>query len=281
MFPFSLSLSAFALPAFAQPAFALPAFALPAFALPTFELAPLKMARLAPPRPAPNRAAVVQRRGRPRGRPPLISDDALLDVARAVFLERGFQATTEEVAARAGVSEGTVFRRFKSKDALFRAAMRFSPDAVPAFIDSFVAEVGRGDLRERLLSFATRVIELGRTAMPIMMMSWSNPQDCGFDKLSQRTEGYRKTFQSVVRFFERELSARKLRAEKAELLARIFMGSLHHYCMAELFLGSSQISPSREDFTQGLVDVLLSAAGHPSALAPVSAPARRGSRRKE
>lgn len=170
-----------------------------------------------------------------------------------------------------------MFRRFKSKDALFRAAMRFSPDAVPAFIDSFVSEVGQGDLRERLLSFATRLMELGRTAMPIMMMSWSNPQECGFDKLSQRTEGYKKTFQSVVRFFSRELSARKLRAEKAELLARIFMGSLHHYCMAELVLGSSQISPSREDFTQGLVDVLLSAAGH----VPSPTPQRRGSRRNE
>lgn len=237
------------------------------------------MARLAPASSRTVARAAVQRRARPRGRPPLISDDALLEVAREVFLERGFQATTEEVAARAGVSEGTVFRRFKSKDALFRAAMRFSPDAVPAFIDSFVAEVGQGDLRERLRSFATRVLELGRTAVPIMMMSWSNPDDCGFDKLCQRTEGYRKTFQSVVRFFERELSARKLHAEKAELLARIFMGSLHHYCMAELFLGSSQISPSREDFTHGLVDVLLSAAGHPPARAP--APARRGSRRNE
>lgn len=233
------------------------------------------MPRLAPPRPAPR--AAIQRRTRPRGRPPLISDDALLDVAREVFLERGFQATTEEVAERAGVSEGTVFRRFKSKDALFRAAMRFSPDAVPAFIDSFVSEVGQGDLRERLLSFATRLLELGRTAMPIMMMSWSNPRECEFDKLSQRTEGYKKTFQSVVRFFSRELAARKLRAEKAELLARIFMGSLHHYCMAELFLGSSQISPSREDFTQGLVDVLLSAAGN---ALPQASP-RRGSRRSE
>ena len=230
------------------------------------------MARLASPRPSPRTAP--QRNTRPRGRPPVISDDAILDVAREVFLERGIQATTDEVAERAGVSEGTVFRRFKSKEALFRAAMRFSPDAVPAFIASFVSEAGQGDLRARLLSFATRLLELGRTALPMMMMAWSNP--CGdypLDKLPQRSAGYRKTFRYVVRFFERELEARQLHAEKAELLARIFMGSLHHYCMAELFLGSSEISPSREDFTEGLVDVLLNAAGY--------APSRRAHRRTE
>ncbi|MFZ5892945.1 MAG: TetR/AcrR family transcriptional regulator [Myxococcota bacterium] len=231
------------------------------------------MARFSPSQPNPRAAS--QRRARPRGRPPVISDDDILEVARAVFLERGIQATTDEVAERAGVSEGTVFRRFKSKDALFRAAMRFSPEAVPAFIEGFISEVGQGDLRDRLLHFATRVLELGRTAVPMMMMSWSNP--CGdyhFDKMPQRMDGYRKTFRNVCHFFERELSARDLEAEKAELLARIFMGSLHHYCMAELFLGSSEISPSREDFTRGLVDVLLSAAGYK----PQQPPPRRGKR---
>ena len=47
----------------------------------------------------------------------------ILSAARAVFLERGAMGTTSEVAARAGVSEGTIFNRFKSKEMLFRAAM--------------------------------------------------------------------------------------------------------------------------------------------------------------
>ena len=99
--------------------------------------------------------------------------------------------------------------------------------------------------------------------MPMMMMAWSNPcGDFGLDKISQRSDGYRKTFGNVRGFFERELAAHQLDHHKAELLARIFMGSLHHYCTAELFLGTSEISPSREDFTRGLVDVLLSAAGY-------------------
>src|SRR6188768_584747 len=72
---------------------------------------------------------------RPRGRPPVISNERLLEVAREVFLEFGIRATTLEVATRAGVAEGTIFHRFKSKDELFRAAMNFDPDAALALVN--------------------------------------------------------------------------------------------------------------------------------------------------
>lgn len=49
---------------------------------------------------------------------------ALLDAARELFTERGFDATTvRDIAARAGVNQALLFRYFGSKDALFEAAM--------------------------------------------------------------------------------------------------------------------------------------------------------------
>lgn len=51
----------------------------------------------------------------------------LLDAALDLFVEKGFAATrVEEVAARAGVSKGTLFLYFPSKDELFKAVMRES-----------------------------------------------------------------------------------------------------------------------------------------------------------
>lgn len=48
----------------------------------------------------------------------------LLSAALEVFAERGFAATRlEEVAQRAGVSKGTVYLYFDSKEALFKAAV--------------------------------------------------------------------------------------------------------------------------------------------------------------
>ena len=53
---------------------------------------------------------------RPEARP-----DAILDAAWAVFAERGFaRAKLDDVARRAGVSKGTLYLYFDSKERLFR-----------------------------------------------------------------------------------------------------------------------------------------------------------------
>jgi TetR/AcrR family transcriptional repressor of mexJK operon len=62
----------------------------------------------------------------PGGRPPdRAKDAAILQAARASFFERGFSASTiEDIAARAGVSKVTIYKRFDDKDALFEAIVR-------------------------------------------------------------------------------------------------------------------------------------------------------------
>src|SRR5574340_1191720 len=49
----------------------------------------------------------------------------LLDAALDLFVEKGFAATrSEEVAIRAGVSKGTLFLYFPTKEELFKAVVR-------------------------------------------------------------------------------------------------------------------------------------------------------------
>lgn len=212
--------------------------------------------------PAPPREVGAAPRG--RGRPPIISSEQLLEIAREVFLERGIRATTAEVAARAGIAEGTIFHRFGSKDALFRAAMRFDPEQVPKFVELMTERTASADIRTRLVDFASQMLQVGRIAVPVMMMSWSNPAgDYSLEKMLGRAEGYRRALMAVSRFFETEIRAGRLAAKNPELLARIFMGSLHHYCMTELMLGEEanrHLSPPI--FAEGLADVVLRAAGH-------------------
>lgn len=45
----------------------------------------------------------------------------ILDAARAVFAERGSDASVHEIAARAGVGTATIYRRFPTKDDLLAA----------------------------------------------------------------------------------------------------------------------------------------------------------------
>ncbi|MCG2594190.1 TetR/AcrR family transcriptional regulator [Ramlibacter sp. XY19] len=60
-----------------------------------------------------------------RGRRKEARPGELLDAALDLFVEKGFAATrSEEVAARAGVSKGTLFLYFPSKEELFKAVVR-------------------------------------------------------------------------------------------------------------------------------------------------------------
>jgi AcrR family transcriptional regulator len=50
--------------------------------------------------------------------------DRLLDAARALFGERGVDASLDEIARRAGVGSGTLYRHFPTRDALLEAVAR-------------------------------------------------------------------------------------------------------------------------------------------------------------
>jgi len=63
----------------------------------------------------------------------------ILDAAEAVFAESGPRASTDEVARRAGVAIGTVFRHFPTKDDLLAAIMK-------RLLAQLVEDAGKHDL---------------------------------------------------------------------------------------------------------------------------------------
>jgi AcrR family transcriptional regulator len=197
-------------------------------------------------------------RPRSRGRPLVISTERLLAVARDVFLELGIRATTAEVATRAGIAEGTIFHRFKSKEDLFRAAMNVDPDAGLALVEALAARAGSGDLRQTLVVFAQHLMELGRVALPVWMMAWSNPEtQLSEERNLERTKRYERLLDALSAFFDAEMQAGRMRQVDSAVLSRLFIGSLHHFCMVELFMSPSRSSMTSQQFAQHAVDLLL------------------------
>src|ERR1700680_1665375 len=81
----------------------------------------------------PKRKALPRWQRRKEARPAEIVAAAL-----DVFVERGFAATKlEEVARRAGVTKGTVYLYFASKEALFKSVVR----------ETIVPSIARGEAR--------------------------------------------------------------------------------------------------------------------------------------
>lgn len=79
---------------------------------------------------------------------------AILAAALPVVLEHGQTATTKQIAAAAGVAEGTIFRVFDSKDDLFDAVLASAFDPEPYLIDLDLIDP-RLPVEERMLALAT------------------------------------------------------------------------------------------------------------------------------
>jgi AcrR family transcriptional regulator len=191
----------------------------------------------------------------------VISRERLLEIAREVFLELGIRATTAEVARRAGVAEGTLFLRFKTKADLFREAMQFDPDQALAMVERFPERAGSPDLRATLVDFAENFLRIGRVALPVMMMTWSNPEQAGcLERAPERATRYQRVIAALRRFFELEFQSGRLRAGQPEVLARMLMGSLHHFVMGEAIAGEPVGSFSAPEYAAHVVDSLLRSA---------------------
>lgn len=201
---------------------------------------------------------VPEPRARGRGRPPTVDVDQLLGVARDVFLERGIRATTSEVAERASVSEGSIFHYFKTKEELFRRAMNLEPEQTAAALNDAVSAMEGEDIRDGLEHFATKLLEIGRVTLPLMMMTWSNPEACGGDG---QKAAFRGLLFRVIHYFEAQVREGRLRKLDPEVLARCFLGSLHHFTMVRVMAPeAAQMMLPEGLFVRGLVDLILTGA---------------------
>ncbi len=75
----------------------------------------------------------------------LRNEDALLEAAKEIFATSGVDAPVREIAARAGVGVGTLYRRFPKRSDLVVGVYKREVDACVAAARDFTAQFGPGD----------------------------------------------------------------------------------------------------------------------------------------
>jgi len=206
-------------------------------------------------------------------RPVTIKDEDLLRAAREVFLERGIQATTAEVAARAGVSEGTLFNRFKSKAELFRTAM--SPEREdPPWVQKMLHSVGKGDLESTLVEIGKEALAFFRLIVPLIMMSHTTPLPGASPAgLTHPIEPPLRAMKLVAGFFEAEMRAGRLRPADPLTVGRLFVAAIMNQALLEVvFKGQGLGVGPPDEFIRTMVHVLWEGIG--------PAPAEKSSKRR-
>jgi AcrR family transcriptional regulator len=104
-------------------------------------------------------------KARPLGRPrDERTDRAILQATLGLIAERGVHGfRTEDVATRAGVGKGAIYRRHRSKDDLVTAA-------VGALVDEEIVVPDTGSTRADLLALMHEAVELYRGSVPGRLM---------------------------------------------------------------------------------------------------------------
>jgi AcrR family transcriptional regulator len=98
----------------------------------------------------------------------------VLDAARGAFASDGLAIPLDEIARRAGVGPGTVYRHYPTKDALFAAVIL---DVLESVRDQAQALANSSDAGEAFFTFFARLIETGATNKAIFdALSGASPE---------------------------------------------------------------------------------------------------------
>ncbi len=104
-------------------------------------------------------AAVRRRRGRPKSK---VTREAIIAVARELFLEIGPDVPVEVIATRARISKPLLYRQFRDKDDLIEAVLGRETDQTASQTTSQqqAGKYGTTELAEALVAFGVRYVRL-------------------------------------------------------------------------------------------------------------------------
>jgi AcrR family transcriptional regulator len=114
----------------------------------------------------------------------------LIEATRSVVREVGYaHASTRAIAQAACVAEGTIYRHFPHKAALFFAAVLESNAAVVAWVTELPGRVGEGTVEDNLSAAAVQLASLRDEIMPLELAISADPELSAQRRLAMEAAG--------------------------------------------------------------------------------------------
>lgn len=189
-------------------------------------------------------------------RPPKVTDEEILEVARDCFVEGGPSVSTMTIAERLGVSQAALFKRFGTKHELLVRSC--SPPALPGFL----AQMRRGPdperpIRPQIAELALSMLGFFETVMPRLMVLRSAGVNL-VDLLSRFDTpppvlGHR----ALSRWFATAARQGQLAPHDSDAVAFMFMGSLQARTMLPRVVPGKLPEIAAEVYVKQLVATLV------------------------
>jgi AcrR family transcriptional regulator len=192
-----------------------------------------------------------------RGRPPSITEEEILDAARDVFREYGHAATTTKIAERAGVSEGILFYRYKSKEGLLAAVIHRETQPPESLREVAKTAGGKRSVAENLERIVESLLESVARAHPFLELAVTSPTSGEIHKLlfaKAKKLPPQRIVELLAGYFEAEARFDRIRTIDASSAARAVFGGCIDYVRSGHAAGDDE---DRRAFVRGLCDVLV------------------------
>ena len=172
-------------------------------------------------------AAITVDEAPPRRGPgrPTLSNEALLDKALDIFLEKGFERTTiDAITAAAGVAKRTVYQRYGDKLALFKAALLRAVEEWALPIETLRA-LENDDLEETLLRLGETLVNNVMTPAGLRLLRITNAESGRMPEIGVFTysHGTGRTIDYLADLFQRRIGPGGLAQADANLAAVAFL----------------------------------------------------------
>jgi AcrR family transcriptional regulator len=181
--------------------------------------------------------------------------DQLLEVAARLFAKRGFaRTTTREIARAAGVSEGAIYRHFRSKEELLFTYVR---RAVVGSANSLLSGLEEASADEWVRAIFRNRFELAERNSPLLKVVIGE----AFFNERFAAEYSRTVFEPMVRLLEAQIALRvesgDFRPVDAALAARSMMGLFFSALFWNVLYDPLGERPAQTDIIEGIAGVFL------------------------
>lgn len=185
-------------------------------------------------------------------RPPKISNEEILAAARSHFLEQGMAASTLAIAEQAGISEASIFKRFKTKQALFVAAMGVLQK--PKWVKALANQAPTANVKAELTEICEQMLAFYTEMMPRVLMLMTqgklpNPPLAVPPPIRDR--------KLLAEFLDRAVQAGHLRPCNTQTVAQMIVGTLINTVVTQKMMHKLSIQAPILQEPEALIETLI------------------------
>ncbi len=182
----------------------------------------------------------------------------IVDAALKLFSMKGLKGTTtREIARAASISEATIFRHFKNKEALYRAIINRccnDPSGESLLLKRLAHKEGRGFFVEVSRFMIEKTME--DPSLPRLLM-FSALEEKRFSDIFIRSKGM-ELVDCVADHIRTLIKKGVFKRRDPGLSARAFLGMVLHYCMVQEIYGFKRFfNPPAGAVSDTFVDIFL------------------------